>query len=893
MGPTRKRMSTSSRVTMTLLDSSSMTVRTTRSSLTQIRQQWLLRADQERHAREKARHMQELLAEAQLEAGRENIDSVDFGENTFDTSDYVDVPDDDDTDEPVGGPLLSEFFKTFSQERQPGVYRRVDVRTRAQRHQRAYNAWKDQMPTLVDAYLAWKHNAPSDDGNTVVPNIFHVDIVGIADFERAVAIQQHTDELANTALLRVGLIGCSPLQPSIAIRIECLELYHQLRRRQSSLSIQAITKVLCALHNVTYFRQRREQFSNAFDIYLQILGQVRSRVNRLLGRDPDQWQLNGACPSSRLHAMDGNFSAKRLDSSGSADPRIFRSRYFISEAQVDQFKADVQRHSGGRSVADSTTGACTENWTAAKSFEENKITVFDQTGIFLLACRHGIIEVVSEMKRSGELAKYGLAIVDRLLDVCGADQAIGHDIACSSRKTIASSSIGAKAAELKLQVVVNAFHGFSHDRRCQLRNHPLYLNGLGLEDLETCERIFASSNSAAWDVDRYTELSAFLYNNYVQALQIIKTNMPLLDEFKRVQNITDLDFVNWQNEEYEYLSQVAVEPASDAVAVAYVEQLEKLRFAEENYGNATSIPFLTYTPANFTNTSGLNSNARNTSKAFETDYASVLRKYELQLNVVENFEQRHGIRERWTPHHPDYVKAAQYSQERQFIRLVEELEGLVVRRLFEMSKANLAGTGYKMRKYISKAITRRSAAIRTALDRYNKLVPLQDPPRPILDYSEVVGYACLGEFSLLKHSRHQILTKPWSVSANCEMAAKYFKLVRSHEEIVRLNVEIKCLQSWVEHEDRSILNAIDSLLADDAEALLVAELKEFHAKRHCINTNYRKHLQKIYALEGYTGERVQTIVHSTVPDGDKDDGQDDEVNEEAVRLEDLVSHLTL
>ncbi|KAG1726792.1 uncharacterized protein EDB91DRAFT_1239604 [Suillus paluster] len=374
------------------------------------------------------------------------------------------------------------------------------------------------MPALVDAYLVWKHNAPSDDGNTVAPNIFHVDIVGIA------------------------------------------------------------------------------------------------------GQQLDEPTLSPA----RLHAMDGNFSAKRLDGSGSADPRIFRSRYFISEAQVDQFKADVQRHSGGRSVADSTTGACTENWTAAKSFEENKITVFDQTGIFLLACHHGIIEVVSEMKRSGEAP-----LIDRLLDVCGADQAIGHDIACSSRKTIASSSIGAKAAELKLQVVVNA---------CQLRNHPLYLNGLGLEDLETCERIFASSNSAAvlirhaspfhwmqyldlhfdqWDVDRYTELT----------LQIIKTNMPLLDEFKRVQNITDLDFVNWRNEEYEYLSQVAVEPASDAVAVAYVEQLEKLRFAEENYGNATSIPFLTYTPANFTNTSGLNSNARNTSKAFETDYASALRKY--------------------------------------------------------------------------------------------------------------------------------------------------------------------------------------------------------------------------------------------------------------------------
>ncbi|KAG1772952.1 hypothetical protein EV702DRAFT_976343 [Suillus placidus] len=190
-------------------------------------------------------------------------------------------------------------------------------------------------------------------------------------------------------------------------------------------------------------------------------------------------------------------------------------------------------------------------------------------------------------------------------------------------------------------------------------------------------------------------------------------------------------------------------------------------------------------------------------------------------------------------------------------------------------------------------ITRRSAAIQTALDKYNKLAPLQDPPLPVLDYSEVVGYVSLGEFSLLKHSRHHILTKPWTVSANREMAAKYFKLVRSHEEIVRLNVEIKRLQSWVEHEDRSILETIDSILADDPESLLVAELEEFYAKRHRININHHKHLQKTYALEGYMGEQPQMIVHSTVPDKDKDDGEDDEVNEEAVRLEDLVAHLML
>ncbi|KAG1845645.1 hypothetical protein F4604DRAFT_1936793 [Suillus subluteus] len=839
---------------------------------------------------EKSRHMQELLTEAQLEAGHDSLETMDFGDETYDDSSHVD---DLVEDEPVGGPLPSEFFKMCTREQDPQLRRRID----------------EQILTLVDAYLAWKHRAATVDDNTVTSNIFHVNAVGIMDFTRAVTIQQLPNEPANAALLRVGLLGCSPLQPTIAIHIQCLELYHQIRRCQASFSIQAITKVLCTLHNATYFQQLCEQFSNVFDVYLQILREVQSHVDRILGKDSDNWQMNGAClpcafkqpdepmlSPAQLHAMDGNFSAKRLDGSGSADPRLFCSQYFISEADVDQFKDDVRRQTG-ESANSTTLGACTENWTAAKAVDDDKITVFDQTGIFLVACRHGIIECVTEMKRSGELVKYSLAALNRLLEVCGADQAIGHDIACSSRKTIATSSIGAKATELNLQVVVNAFHSFSHDRRCQLRNHPLYLSGLGLEDLETCERIFASSNSTAvlirhasyfhwmqfldlhfdqWDMDRYTDLSIFLYNNYVQALRIIETDTPVLEEFKWLHSLMDTDFINWQNKEYDYLCEVAMEPTSDAITVAYVEQLEKLYYVEATYGHLTTVPFLTYTPTNFTRTSGLNVTSCNSSKVFESEHASVICKYELQLNVVEDFELRHGITERWLPHDPKYVQAAQYSQERQFIRSVEELEGLVVRRLFELSKANLAGTGYKMRKYISKAITRRSAAIRTALEKYNKLAPLQNPPRPVLDYSEIVGYASLGEFSLLKHSRHDILTKPWTVSTNREMATKYFKL------------------SWVKDEDRTISEAIDSLLANDPESLLVAELQIYYAKRHRINNIHRKRLQRIYTLNQYTGERPTTNHTVTAPDEDRDDEGDldnheDVVNEEAVRLEDLVS----
>jgi hypothetical protein len=128
-------------------------------------------------------------------------------------------------------------------------------------------------------------------------------------------------------------------------------------------------------------------------------------------------------------------------------------------------------------------------------------------------------------------AKYGLATLNEILDVFGSHQAVGYDIGCSHRVTVAASSIGQKAKALGLQLLVDSFHGHSHNRLCQLHNHPMYLEGLGIEDLATCERIFSSSNNATrlirhasyfhwlqfidlhfdqWDKDKYAELSESL-----------------------------------------------------------------------------------------------------------------------------------------------------------------------------------------------------------------------------------------------------------------------------------------------------------------------------------------------------------------------------------------------
>ncbi|KAI5989491.1 hypothetical protein EDD15DRAFT_2370522 [Pisolithus albus] len=922
-----KRWTTSNRVRMSVL-SSSLSLTTSTASISQIRRARLVREKQQEEARANTRSMRARLAEACMEIG--DTDNPDFSLNGgLDYSDgdqgTIALPPSDEDDDELDDapPVYSKYFQPFAHSR-PRSHRRHDTRPRVQRNRHAHQAWQAQLPTLVDRYLAWKHNGS---GELAGDHVFHVDVIGVFQYERHVNVIQKADESANEALLRVGLLGCSPSQPRIAIRLECLELYHQIRRRQSSFSLQAMVKVLCALQNIMYSQHLRSQFSAAFDIYLNILRFVHTLLKRALGRDGPAWKLRGACPAcafeqpdepplspARLHSMDGNQSAKRLDGSGSADSRLFHSDYFIPHAEVERFKDDV-RDRPGEAAREKRVTTCTDNWTAAKAVEENQIQVFEQTGIFLMACRHGFVECIAEMKRSGELAKYGLAAVNRLLNVCGQDQAVGHDVGCASKKTIASSSLGKEAQEKRLKVVVNAFHGFAHNRMCQLENHPLYQIGFGNEDLETCERIFSSSNNTAplirhasefhwkqfldlhfsqWDSDKYLELSRFLYNNYKQALCIIQTYSAELERFKRSKDITDNDFESWHREELEYLKRCAGESDATSIAAQYVELLEKLNFAEATYGSVTQVPYLTYTPAEFTSTAGLNESARQGTNAVNAEYASALRKYQLQLNVVANFEHQHNIIDRWTPLHREYINAREYTKHRVFIRAVEELEGLVVQRMFELSKANLAKTGYKMRKHISKAISRRSAAIRAALERYNKLAPRQRPPRPKLDYAEVIGYSVLGEFSLLKHSRYEVLEKPWALPDNREMMMKYFKLQRSQEEITRLNVEIRRLQAWLDFDGEKMKVAAQAF-RDSGSSELASEMESMYAERVRVNDFHRTQLQKIYEMPGYTGCRPigdqPRVTGDGTGDEDEEDGVDDEDDGEAFRLGDTLDRM--
>jgi hypothetical protein len=124
--------------------------------------------------------------------------------------------------------------------------------------------------------------------------------------------QQH-GEPANVALIRCGLLGTVPIHPKVAISLHTLELYHCLRHRQPRLSIQSMARAPCDLHKVrnsciavsitsssfpyiTYCSSTfREQFSMAFDVYLDILREVQTRVDSALARNMPDWRIQNSC----------------------------------------------------------------------------------------------------------------------------------------------------------------------------------------------------------------------------------------------------------------------------------------------------------------------------------------------------------------------------------------------------------------------------------------------------------------------------------------------------------------------------------------------------------------------------------------------------------------------
>ena len=189
-------------------------------------------------------------------------------------------------------------------------------------------------------------------------------------------------------------------------------------------------------------------------------------------------------------------------------------------------------------------------------------------------------------------------MVAKALKTFGVRWLLGYDIGCTFGVTIKNSSLGREFKEKQCRTCVNAFHGYAHNAFCQQTHHPLNILGMGLEDLETLERLFSASNQLAsitrymspyrrrvfidlflqqWDCEKYQNLATMLHNNYVQALDIIENEVPSFEADLQALHITEEDLETYLANETCHLQTLGSETEEDLHAAAYVELLRKYR----------------------------------------------------------------------------------------------------------------------------------------------------------------------------------------------------------------------------------------------------------------------------------------------------------------------------
>lgn len=98
-----------------------------------------------------------------------------------------------------------------------------------------------------DTPTATEHMPPNDPCHDYD---FTINVIDLYELKHEVKIPRDATQTAPIAAALAGYLVTSPERPSLAVSWKTLELYRQLRRRKSSLSIETYAKVICDLYQV-------------------------------------------------------------------------------------------------------------------------------------------------------------------------------------------------------------------------------------------------------------------------------------------------------------------------------------------------------------------------------------------------------------------------------------------------------------------------------------------------------------------------------------------------------------------------------------------------------------------------------------------------------------------
>ncbi|KAJ6546004.1 hypothetical protein DFH09DRAFT_1087965 [Mycena vulgaris] len=100
------------------------------------------------------------------------------------------------------------------------------------------------------------------------------------------------------------------------------------------------------------------------------------------------------------------------------------------------------------------------------------------------------------------------------------------------------------------------------------------------------------------------------------------------------------------------------------------------------------------------------------------------------------------------------------------------------------------------------------------------------PPKPTLDWEEVVKYAFLADFDLLHEGQEDIRGERWAQPAGRAVMDQHYKLLRADEEIAWLNIKICRLVTYMTEEEVFLRREEGRLREEGKEGMAIQVGKE-------------------------------------------------------------------
>ncbi|KAJ7688290.1 hypothetical protein B0H17DRAFT_896851, partial [Mycena rosella] len=207
------------------------------------------------------------------------------------------------------------------------------------------------------------------------------------------------------------------------------------------------------------------------------------------------------------------------------------------------------------------------------------------------------------------------------------------------------------------------------------------------------------------------------------------------------------------------------------------------------------------------------------------------RRHAMEL-VSKMLEAVHDL-ERWEPGTDKWEAAAMMVGRRRYQHALDELESLIVAWIFELSKVNLT-------------------AIKSAIDRYNLTADSMIPPKINLSWEEVIEYTFLSDFDLLREGQEDIRGEIWASPAGCVAMDQHFKLLHADEEIIRLNIELQRLVTYMTDKEGFLVHHKTRLRAE-GEDTLAYQVQVHQMERSRFNAQHMERLVKLSKEAGFSG----------------------------------------